>query len=482
MTGLKFHHQLPLLGRPFRQRDEARAERDELRLQLAQARNEHNTSVHKRNEQIVNVDEGERQDRGRTSRQAVQTSLFSRVDQITNAFATGWVFSLDKPITKVVAKRDGVIVATVTKFDFRPDVGIAFSDAPGAERSGFRLFYPPSEGPRPSRLSVYADHNDALILIGENLAVDARTLEKTLADLPFESKSPYPVAVCKAIRALYGSDDIAIDDVCRAFRVHDLFSVAQISDYIRFMASCDSHFKFVARAFPSYNPIAKPDDKDYLCRANTAEELISIANHLYVLKSYGLQGAFAEFGCFKGFSSSMLSYACSLLNIPMHIYDSFEGLPSSSSSYYSKGDFKGDFDEVYNNIEQFGAINSVQFHKGFFSESLAAEPTPPLIGLWMDVDLDSSARDAIVAAKMLSPLSAIFSHECSAADFENYRPRVRDGGPNDVLPAILSYYAALDIVPVGQYLAGNTGAFWRSDEGIPVLPNSDLRRLLELIA
>ena len=47
--------------------------------------------------------------------------------------------------------------------------------------------------------------------------------------------------------------------------------------------------------------------KDFLCKANSPIEMISIAHHLYVMKSYGITGDFAEFGCFKGFSSSMLS-------------------------------------------------------------------------------------------------------------------------------------------------------------------------------
>jgi O-methyltransferase len=36
---------------------------------------------------------------------------------------------------------------------------------------------------------------------------------------------------------------------------------------------------------------------------------------------------FAEFGCFEGYSSAMLSYACRELELKMHILDSFEDLP-----------------------------------------------------------------------------------------------------------------------------------------------------------
>jgi uncharacterized protein YbaR (Trm112 family) len=99
----------------------------------------------------------------------------------------------------------------------------------------------------------------------------------------------------------------------------------------------------------------------------------------------------------------------------------------------------------------------------------------------MDVDLDSSARDVMKAAKMVSPLGAIFSHECSPENFLGRTPRSRSGGPDDVVPAILSYYES-EASPVnGLFVAGNTGAFWKIEEGIPVLPTDELRHVLQVI-
>src|SRR3954465_4766363 len=40
-----------------------------------------------------------------------------------------------------------------------------------------------------------------------------------------------------------------------------------------------------------------------------------------------VQRAGAEFGCYKGFSTSSLSLACALTNRRLIVFDSFEGLP-----------------------------------------------------------------------------------------------------------------------------------------------------------
>jgi hypothetical protein len=97
----------------------------------------------------------------------------------------------------------------------------------------------------------------------------------------------------------------------------------------------------VQRYFPQANERRSSADKDYTCKPNSAEELFTSAHHLYVMKSYGAQGEFAEFGCFKGFSTSMLSHACRLLGVRMHVFDSFAGLPPFDSIYYKAATSRG---------------------------------------------------------------------------------------------------------------------------------------------
>lgn len=113
-----------------------------------------------------------------------------------------------------------------------------------------------------------------------------------------------------------------------------------LCEYIRYLRATRAHFQFVDKYFPETNTSLGANVRNANCKQNTIEELFAIAHHLFVLKSHGVAGDFVKFGCFKGFSSSLLSFACGLLGTPMHLYDSFEGLPSSTS-YHQAGDFAG---------------------------------------------------------------------------------------------------------------------------------------------
>jgi hypothetical protein len=210
---------------------------------------------------------------------------------------------------------------------------------------------------------------------------------------------------------------------------------------------------------------------------------MSIAHHLYVLKSYGISGAFAEFGCFKGYSSAMLSYACSLLGIRMHIFDSFEGLPPSDSLHYKAGEFRGSINEVQENIRIYGAPDVVEYHKGYFNSSIpACAPTmTDLAIIWMDVDLFSSAVDVMSLSPKLDVRGAIFSHECQSAQFADGKIIAGAQSPDNVVAAIVQRFNARNIAITGRFVSGCTGAFWCKRDGIPVLANSCLMSMLASI-
>jgi hypothetical protein len=74
---------------------------------------------------------------------------------------------------------------------------------------------------------------------------------------------------------------------------------------------------------------------------------------------------------FQGVSTALLSQACHQLGITLHCLDSFAGLPPSDSVYYQAGDFAGSLEEVSGNIKRFGRRECVEFHPGFFSDTLA---------------------------------------------------------------------------------------------------------------
>lgn len=244
--------------------------------------------------------------------------------------------------------------------------------------------------------------------------------------------------------------------------------------YARYLRAVWSHSLFVRDYFLARNATSV-SDKDIWTTPNSPEEMIAIANHLYRIKSEGISGEFAEFGCFKGYSTCMLSYACELLDLRMHVFDSFAGLPPSESALYIPGEFKGSLDEVQANVRAFGAPDVVTYHKGFFSDTLPTFDCPPLISLWMDVDLESSARDVMTVFPKVDARGAVFSHECDAPCFIGGVHQEPD--PGRVIPPIMKAYATAGAKIEGRYIAGATGAFWRHD-GIAVMPNDALLGLL----
>ena len=144
-----------------------------------------------------------------------------------------------------------------------------------------------------------------------------------------------------------------------------------------------------------------------------------------------------------------------------------------------RGEYAGSLEEVRENIGRYGVLDVVHFHKGFFSDTFADHRPPPLALLWMDVDLESSARDLSVVVEQLDPRSAFFSHECTPELFHG-GTIVMSPNPDNPIPPMVARFEQLGRPVTGQFIYGNTGAFWPRNGGIPVLPNDQLMRVLEL--
>jgi hypothetical protein len=246
--------------------------------------------------------------------------------------------------------------------------------------------------------------------------------------------------------------------------------------YFSFLSRIARGFQFVEKQFPR---TTSSSGKDSNAVASSAQELFLIAHHLMTLKAYGVKGDFLEFGCFKGFSTSCLSFACLLLEMRMHVFDSFAGLPASDSSYYGAGDFAGSFDEVMRNVENFGARQVVTFHKGFFAEVI---PTIDLkiAALWLDVDIESSARSVMNVLPRLHPKGCVFSHECWPEHFDRNGNIMVQPGPDAVLPPIKDAFTADNRPPKGRYFVGRTGAIWDDGKSVPP-PAPAMLRLYDAI-
>lgn len=409
------------------------------------------------------------------------------IDAIAGNRILGWAFADGAPVTVEAAIGGDVIARTQPHID-RADIAGAFPGWRRAGRSGFVLDLPGAAFPDGTLADVTITvRAQSPIHIPRQLTKLAMTGPATLARVMAPTETgiigPFPRPVIDAVAALWPDAASNLMDVtAQAAFVDKVLTFVEsptlranraIADYVRYMQAVWTHCHFVERFFPAVNATAREGSTDFSCKPNSVEEIFAIAHQLYVLKSYGIAGDFAEFGCFKGFSSAMLSFACRELGIPMHIFDSFEGLPPAEGSGYQPGEYAGSLEEVTANVTQFGAIDTVEFHQGFFSDSLRDYRPPQLMCLWMDVDLEVSARDLMIVADRLDPRATLFSHESSpdmfVGDTVVSAPRL-----DNPIPPMLDRFAALQRPLRGRFLRGTTGAFWPREDGIPAVDNAVL--------
>ena len=424
------------------------------------------------------------------------------VDTLDWHGAGGWAFSPNARLA-IEVWSEGSCVARSTPDRLRNDIASLFPGVANSRVSGFRAAYELRGDADEVVLTVVATEidNDGRPA-GERREMARKSVRNPTRivsafsgiDASDARLSPFPRGIEAAIGKLWPGAPPAHDEAGQRLVVDRLKSLAPhisgasspaklLLSYFRFLRAAWSHFQFVDKYFPNVNPGKKVTDTDWRCRPNSPHELLSIVHHLYVLKSHGVTGAFAEFGCFKGFSSSMLSYACALLGVKMHIFDSFAGLPRSGSNFYKEGDFAGSLEEVKRNVAAFGAPGVVEFHEGFFSQSVPVglPAIDSLMTIWMDVDLFSSATDVMPVVGKLDPRGAIFSHECTAGHFDNGAIRPREASSENVVPAIVGRFQAMNAPLTGRYITGATGAFWAATTGVPVLANACLIDLVGAI-
>jgi O-methyltransferase len=403
------------------------------------------------------------------------------VDSLTSNRVVGWAAG-QGPLS-VEAWVDGECVARTKPGVTRNDVAAAYPQKPFAMTSGFSLDIPPevveSEGiselrvvARPASRWLPATTLGTYQIAGSGLQASLQAVATS------EILSPFPKGVTDLIAERWPDDckDLGsgagqlrfVQRLKQLFAIPGLNSLDSLTDYARYLTVTLAHCRFVEKHFPTTNSLAAAGAADFHCKPNSVRELFPIIHQLYVLRSYGLKGDFAEFGCFKGYSSAMLSFACQQLGITMHIFDSFEGLPSSEGSGYEAGQYAGSLDEVRENVRRFGSLGCVEFHKGFFSDTFRDWRPPELICLWMDVDLEVSARDLMVVADRVDSRGTLFSHECPASIFQGGEI-VSTPSPDNPIAPVIDRFENLGRPLTGHYVAGFTGAFWPRTGGIPVL-------------
>jgi len=160
--------------------------------------------------------------------------------------------------------------------------------------------------------------------------------------------------------------------------------------------------------------------------AHQEAEMLILAEAILKLE---VPGPIVELGCFKGGSTAKLSLVAKATGRELHVFDSFEGLPSPDGKdvrhdyvsgkvkQYAQGEYLGTLDEVKGNIAKWGEVGVCQFIKGFYSETLPKTTVSPAF-VFMDVDLIDSGRTCIQALwPRLVPGGAYYTHEAGMATF-----------------------------------------------------------------
>jgi O-methyltransferase len=133
-------------------------------------------------------------------------------------------------------------------------------------------------------------------------------------------------------------------------------------------------------------------------------------------------GDVIECGTWKGGSAANLSLVCRIVGRRLRIFDSFEGLPAGEAGdrearFYSSGDYCGALEEVRGNISRHGAIDSCEFVKGWFKDTLPQLGAPVLLA-FLDVDLEASLDTCVrYIWPHLVDEGYIFIDECVGVDY-----------------------------------------------------------------
>lgn len=441
----------------------------------------------------------------------------AEIDHANQDYLSGWALHEEGMLMIDVFVEDRR-VGTATYGAYRADVSDSLPGVPEAGRSGFTYPFAPSDliEAEKAEVSVYVV---ARSLSGElctsrsvtiptaqlpNRYVDASSPARLLMDGPAEEvesleadvpnlscASPFPVEVGRVLRLMRGEGltddrawtaarvDVAVDDLITASKRASR-DTAGLFWYFSYLREMWMRLDFNAKNFPALNRTPTLDQKDIQGVATSPIELFVICHHLATLRSHGVTGSLCEFGSFKGFSTAALSEACFRLGMTMDVFDSFEGLPESDSQLYRKGEFMGSYEEVRANVREFGNLAPVRFHRGFFSETVGLYDRSQIACLWMDVDLEISAVDAIKLLPRLDPRSGVFSDECEPEDFVAGRI-IEAPDPDSVISPICNAFRADGRLIKGCFISGHTGFFRDEKHGIPVLMPEPLLKLKDAL-
>lgn len=133
-------------------------------------------------------------------------------------------------------------------------------------------------------------------------------------------------------------------------------------------------------------------------------------------------GDVVECGCFYGGSTANLSLACQITGRKLYVYDSFEGLPAAQegdryATARTEGFLAADLDRVRRTVQRLGAIESCEFRKGWFEDTLSRHEGPVVL-CFLDVDYQASLRDCVLNLwPLLTERGMVFIDEYVFVDY-----------------------------------------------------------------
>ena len=113
----------------------------------------------------------------------------------------------------------------------------------------------------------------------------------------------------------------------------------------------------------------------------------------------GLEGETAECGSYEGASAYLI--ARELPDVPLHLFDSFEGLPAPSQAdkpardtqlHWQEGALRSPVETIRKNLEQF---NNIHIHRGWIPERFTEVADRVFRLLHIDVDLYQPTLDSL---------------------------------------------------------------------------------------
>jgi O-methyltransferase len=151
-----------------------------------------------------------------------------------------------------------------------------------------------------------------------------------------------------------------------------------------------------------YSPLF--DTKENMLKgimANT-EQAVNIYHLLVQTILLKIPGEVVELGCFEGTTSIIMQKTLDQFECPknIHVYDSFEGIPTPSSNDggtdFVEGQCKTSKSNLIDNYKKYG-VKLPQIHEGWFKNTLPQELPDQISFAHLDGDLYSSIKESLIA-------------------------------------------------------------------------------------